>query len=75
MVSQLKSVSRRLNFIVYRYMFRSSWDHHQAVYVINTIKLIEISVRIHIVVQRFYVIKAVENCALCYDKNYNIDQY
>jgi hypothetical protein len=52
-------------------MFRSSWDHQQAVYIINTIKLIEISVWIHIVVQRVYVtnvVKVVENRALCYDK-------
>jgi hypothetical protein len=39
-----KSISHRLNFIVYRYMFRSSWEHHQAVDIINTIKLIEISI-------------------------------
>jgi hypothetical protein len=64
-----------LNFNVYRYMFRSSWDHHQAVCIINRIKLIEISILIHIVVQRVLIIKvlkAVENCALCYDENYNI---
>jgi hypothetical protein len=73
---KLKSISHRLNFIVY--MFRSSWDHHQAVYIINTIKLIEISIWIHIVVQRVYIIKAVkvvENCALCYDENCNIEKY
>jgi hypothetical protein len=56
-------------------MFRSSWNHHQAVYVINTIKLIEISIWIHIVVQRVYITKAVENCTLCYDENYNIEKY
>jgi hypothetical protein len=75
MVSQLKSISHILNFIVYSYMIRSSWDHHQAVYIINTIKLIEISIWIHIVVQRVpirKVLKVVENCALCYDENYNI---
>jgi hypothetical protein len=44
-ISQLKLISHRLNVIVYRYMFRSSWDHHQAVYIIDTIKLIEISIR------------------------------
>jgi hypothetical protein len=49
-------------------MFRSSWDHHQALYIINTITLIEIAIWIHIVVQRVYVIKVVENCALCYDE-------
>jgi hypothetical protein len=52
-------------------MFRSSWEHHQAVYIINTIKLIEITIWIHIVVQRVYIIKAVkvaENCALRYDE-------
>jgi hypothetical protein len=68
MVSQLKSVSHRLKFIVYRYMFRSSWDHHQAVYIINTVKLIEISIWINIVVQRVLIIKiveVVEICALC----------
>jgi hypothetical protein len=74
MVLQLKSISHRLNFIVYRYMFRSSWDHRQAVYIINSIKLIE-SI---IVVQRVYIIKVVkvvENCALCYDENYDIDVF
>jgi hypothetical protein len=54
-------------------MFRSSWNHHQAVYIINKIKLIEISIWIYIVVQRVYIIKVVENCALCYDENYNIE--
>jgi hypothetical protein len=71
MVLQLKSISHRLNFIIYRYMFRSSWDHHQAVYIINTIKLIEIAIWIHIAVQRVYimkVVKVIENCALCYDE-------
>jgi hypothetical protein len=53
-------------------MFRSSWDHHHALYIIITIKLIEISMWIHIVVQRFPIIKVAENCALCYDENYNI---
>jgi hypothetical protein len=70
MISQLKSISRRSNFIVYRYMFRSSWDHHQAVYIMNTVKLTEISVWIHIVVQRGpirKVVTVVENCALCYN--------
>jgi hypothetical protein len=59
-------------------MFRSSWDHHQAVYIINSIKLIEISIWIHIVVQRvpiLKIVKAAENCVLCYDKNYNIEKY
>jgi hypothetical protein len=72
MVPQLKSISHRLNFIVYRYMFRSSWDHHQAVYMINTSKLIEISVWIRIVMQRIHIIKTVkvvENYALFYDEN------
>jgi hypothetical protein len=75
MVSQLKSISHKLNVIVYRYMFRSSWDHHQEVYIINTIKLIEISIWIHIVVQRFPIInivKVLENYAWCYDENYSI---
>jgi hypothetical protein len=58
MVSQLKS--HRFNF-VYHYMFWFSWDHHQAVYILNTIKLIEISVWIHIVVQHFSIIKIVNN--------------
>jgi hypothetical protein len=61
-----------MNFIVYRYMFRFSWDHHQVVHIINTTKLIEISIWIHIVVQRVTIIKivkVVENCALCYDEN------
>jgi hypothetical protein len=38
-------------------------------------KLIEISIWIHIVVQRvpiITVVKIVENCALCYDEHYNI---
>jgi hypothetical protein len=77
-VSQLKSISHRLNFIVYRHIFRSSWDHHQAVYIINTVKLIEISIWIHILGQRVPIIKilkAVENCAFCYDENYNIEKY
>jgi hypothetical protein len=59
-------------------MFRSLWDHRQAVYIINTIKLIEISTWIHIVVQRLNIIKvvkAVENCILCYDENCNIGKY
>jgi hypothetical protein len=68
-ILQLKSISHRWNFIVYRYMFRSSWNHHQAVYIIYTIKLIEISIWIHVVVQRVYNVKVVENCALCYDEN------
>jgi hypothetical protein len=38
----------------------------------NTTKLIEFSIWIHIVVQRVHVIKVIENCALCYDENYNI---
>jgi hypothetical protein len=73
MVLQLKSISHRLN--VYRYMFRSSWDHHQEVYIINTIKLIEISIWIHILAQRvpiIKIVKVVENYALCYDGNYNV---
>jgi hypothetical protein len=74
-VSQLKSISHKLNFIVYRYMFRSSWDHHQEVYIINTIKLIEIPIWIHILVQRVPIIKVVDNCALCYYENYNIEKY
>jgi hypothetical protein len=52
-------------------MLRSSWDHRQEVYIINMIKLIEIAIWIHIMVQRVYivkVIKAVENCALCCEK-------
>jgi hypothetical protein len=56
-------------------MFQSSWNHHQAVYIINAIKLIEISVWIHIVVQHvpiIKIVKVVENCSLCYDENYNI---
>jgi hypothetical protein len=75
MVSQLKSISHRLNVIVYRYMFRSSWDHHRAVYIINTIKLIEISIWFHIVMQCAPIIKVVENCALCYNENCNIEKY
>jgi hypothetical protein len=75
MVLHLKLISHRLNFIVYRYMFRSSWDHRQAVYRINMIKLTEISIWIHIVVQRVTIIEAVENCALCYDENYNTEKY
>jgi hypothetical protein len=74
----LKLILHRLNFIVYRYMFRSSWDHPQAVFIINTIQLIEISIWIHIVVQRVYIVEVVnvvENCALCYDENYNIEKY
>jgi hypothetical protein len=58
-------------------MLLSSWDHHQAVH-INTIKLIEISLWIHIVVQRVYIIKVVkvaENCALCCDENDNKEEY
>jgi hypothetical protein len=46
--------------------------------IINAIKLIEILIWIHIVVQRIYIIKVVkvvENCALCYDENYNIEKY
>jgi hypothetical protein len=56
-------------------MFLSSWDHHQTVYIINSIKLIEIQIWIHIMVQRVLIInivKVVKICALCYDKNYNI---
>jgi hypothetical protein len=52
-------------------MFRSSWNHHQVAYIINTIKLIEIAIWIHIVVQRVYIIKVVkfvEYCALYYDE-------
>jgi hypothetical protein len=60
MVIQLKLISHRLNFIVYCYMFRSSWGHHEAVYITNKIKLIEIAIWIHIVVQRVYIIKVVE---------------
>jgi hypothetical protein len=59
-------------------MFRSSWDNHQAMYIINKKKLVENSIWIHIVVQRVSIIKVVnvvENCALCYDKNYNIEKY
>jgi hypothetical protein len=59
-------------------MFRPSWGHHQAVYIINTIKLIEILIWIHVVVQRIYIIKVVkfvEICALCYDENYSIEIY
>jgi hypothetical protein len=59
-------------------MFRASLDRHQAVYIINKIKLIEISVWIHIVVQSgpiVKVVKAVEKCALCYNENYNIEKY
>jgi hypothetical protein len=59
-------------------MFRFSWNHNQAVYTINTIKLIEISIWIHIVVQRVYIIivvNVVEKCALYYDENYNIEKY
>jgi hypothetical protein len=76
MVSQLKSVSYRLHVIDYHYMFRSSWDRHLAVHIINTIKLIEISIWIHILVQCVPIIKiakVVENFALCYDENYNIN--
>jgi hypothetical protein len=65
--------SHRLNFIVYRYMFRSSWDHHQAMCITNTIKLIEILIWIHTVEQRVYIIKVVENCELCYNENYNME--
>jgi hypothetical protein len=50
-------------------MFRSSWDHHQTVYIINKRKLTETSIWIHIVLQRVLIIKVVENCALCYDEN------
>jgi hypothetical protein len=60
MVLQLKWISHRLNFIVYHYMFRSSCDCHQAVYIINIIKLIEISIWIHIVVQHVNIIKTVK---------------
>jgi hypothetical protein len=67
MVWQLKSISHRLTFILYRCVFRSSWDHHQAVYIINTIKLIEILIWIYILVQRVPSIKVVENCAFCFD--------
>jgi hypothetical protein len=56
-------------------MFRSSCDHHQAVYMINKMKLIEISIWIHIVVQRAPIINVVENCALCYNENYDIEKY
>jgi hypothetical protein len=56
-------------------MFRSLWDHHQAVYIVNTIKLIEIAIWVNIVLQRLPVIKVVENCALCYDEHYNIEKY
>jgi hypothetical protein len=73
-VSQLKSISHRLNFIVYRYIFQSSRDHHRAVCRINTIKLIEISIWINIVVQRVPIRKVVENYAMCYDINYNIEK-
>jgi hypothetical protein len=56
-------------------MFWPSWDHHQAVYIINTIKLIEIAIWIHIVVRLYYkVVKVVENCTLCYDDNYNTEK-
>jgi hypothetical protein len=43
-VSQLKSIFHRLGVFVYRYVFWHSWDHEQAVYIINMIKLIEISI-------------------------------
>jgi hypothetical protein len=33
----VKSVTHRLNFIVYRYMFWSSMDHHQAVFHIDMV--------------------------------------
>jgi hypothetical protein len=68
----------RFNFIVYCYIFWSSWDHHQELYIINTVKLVENPIWIHIVVECFYIIKVVnvvENCALCYDENYNIEKY
>jgi hypothetical protein len=74
MLSQLKSMSHRLNLIVYSYMFLSPWDHHQTVYIINRIKLTEISIWIHISAQRVPTMKVVENCPFCYDENYNIEK-
>jgi hypothetical protein len=69
MLLQLKSISHRLNVIVYHYMFRSAWDHHQAVYIIQTIKLIEIAIWIHIVVQRVpIIIQLYKIVSLCYDE-------
>jgi hypothetical protein len=56
MVPQLRSISHVSNFMVYHYMFRPSWDHHQEVYIINIIKLIEISIWIRIVVQRALIL-------------------
>jgi hypothetical protein len=41
-------------------------------------KLIEMAIWIHIVVQRVYIIKVVkvvEDCALYYDENYNTEKY
>jgi hypothetical protein len=67
MILQLKSVCHRLNFIVYCYMFQSPWDYHQAVYIINTINLTEITI--------IKTIKVVENFAFCYNENYNIKKY
>jgi hypothetical protein len=72
MVSQLQSVSQRLNFVC-RYLFRVSWVHYQEGFIVNTIKLIEISILVQIVVKRVPIIKVVENCAMCYDENYNIE--
>jgi hypothetical protein len=48
--------------------YLTSRDHHQVVYIINTIKLIEISIWIRIMVQRVYIIKVVESFALCYNE-------
>jgi hypothetical protein len=40
-------------------MFRSSWDHHEAV-LCNTTKLIELSIWIHILVQRVHIVKVIK---------------
>jgi hypothetical protein len=49
-------IFHRLNFFAYRYMFRSSWDHHQAVSY-NRTKLIELSIWIHILVQYWLIVE------------------
>jgi phosphoribulokinase len=54
-------------------------DHHQAVYITNMIKLTEISIWIHIVVQRVPIVKTVKvvcrKSCLRYDENYSIEKY
>jgi hypothetical protein len=55
-------------------MFRSSWGHHQAVYITSTTRLTEISIWIHTVVKRVYIIKVVEDSALCHDEKITIQK-